>query len=182
MVEFALVVPIFLLLIIAIIEFAFAFSTLNSINFAARDLAQFAAEAGDQPGGDCSALNLLEGEVGAATNPAGITSVFIYWSDGDGNVLGGATNQYDRTGSMTCTDVNGVSLTLPYTMVSATYPEAQRCPVLLGCPSIGHPVLDTVGVRVTYSYAWRTALADMLAFTGPPTFTSTQQVRMEPVL
>lgn len=186
LVEFALVFPIFLIVIIAFIEFAFAFSTLNSLNFVARDIAQYAAEAGNQQGSDCSTLTLLEKELSASTSPSGLTGVLIYWSDGNGNIVNANADQYSRTGSMTCTDVNGVSQTLPYTVVSATYTATSRCTVLLGCPSppaaVNHPTLDTIGVRLTYVYSWKTPLASLLTFTSAPTFTSTQQVRMEPVL
>lgn len=186
LVEFALVLPIFMLVIIAFIEFAFAFSTLNTINFVARDVAQYVAEAGDQQGSDCSTLNLLENELASSTRASGLTTVLIYWSDGNGNVVNSAVNRYTRTGSMTCTDVNGVSLTLPYTAVSTTYVDTTRCNVLLGCPSppaaVNHPALDIIGVQLTYTYTWKTPLATLLTFTSTPTFTSTQQVRMEPVL
>lgn len=186
LVEFALVLPIFILVIIAFIEFAFAFSTLNTLNFVARDIAQYAAEAGDAQGADCSTLNLLENELSASSSPTGLSTVLIYWSDGNGAVVGGAVNQYSRTGSLTCTDVNGVSLTLPYTAVSTTYVDTTRCTVLLGCPSppaaVNHPTLDTIGVKLTYTYNWKTPLATLLTFTSAPVFTSTQQVRMEPVL
>lgn len=186
MVEFALVLPIFLIVIIAIIEFAFAFSTLNSINFAARDLGLVVAEGGNQAGSDCSALALLEREFGSSSNPTGIVSVLVYWSDGNGNIVNNAKNLYNRTGSLTCTDLDGVSFTLPYTAVSPTYVETGRCSVLNGCPSppaaVNHPTLDTIGVRITYSYSWRTPLAALLGFMGPPTFTATQQMRMEPIL
>ena len=48
MVEFMLVLPIFLIVILAFVEFGFAFSTLNSLNFTTRDLALYASEAGNQ--------------------------------------------------------------------------------------------------------------------------------------
>ena len=186
LVEFALVLPIFMLVIIAFIEFAFAFSTLNTLNFVARDVAQYIAEAGNQQGSDCSTLNLLENELAASTRVSGLTTVQIYWSDGNGDVVNNAVNRYSRTGSMTCTDVNGVSLTLPYTVVSATYTDTTRCNVLLGCPAppatVNHPSLDIIGVQLTYTYTWKTPLATLLTFTSTPTFTSTQQVRMEPIL
>lgn len=186
MVEFALVLPIFLISIIAIIEFAFAFSTLNSLNFAARDLALVVAEGGNQAGSDCSALTLLEREFGASSNPSGITSVRIYWSDGNGNVVNNATNLYNRSGSMVCTDLSGASQTLPYTPASITYLETERCSVLNGCPSppaaIDHPTLDTIGVQITYAYSWRTPMGSLIGPIVSPTFTATQQMRMEPIL
>ena len=56
MVEFALVFPIFILLIVGLIEFAFAFNALLSVNFASRDAALLAAEAGEDSGSDCVVL------------------------------------------------------------------------------------------------------------------------------
>lgn len=186
MVEFVLVLPIFLIVILAFVEFAFAFSTLNSLNFTSRDLALYASEAGNQGGTDCSLLALLEREVGAPSKRSGIASVHIYWSDGNGNVVNSAVNQYNRTGSLTCTDISGAVRTLPYSAVTATYAEATRCTVLKGCPAVpggfNHPALDTIGVRITYTYDWRTPLAGLLGFAGPPTFVATQQMRIEPVL
>lgn len=186
MVEFALVFPIFLIVVISMIEYAFAFSTMNSLNFVARDVSLVASEGGNQAGSDCSALALLEREFGASSNTSGISSVQIFWSDANGSMLNGAVDQYNHTGSMTCADLSGASHTMPYTAVSATYPESSRCQVLNGCPSppaaVNHPALDTIGVRITYSYAWRTPLAVLLGFLGPITLTSTQQMRIEPVL
>lgn len=186
MVEFAFVLPIFLVVIIAFVEFGFAFSTLNSLNFTSRDLALYASEAGNQDGSDCSMLAILERQIGAAAKRSGIASVRIYWSDGAGNVVNGAVNHYDRVGSLVCTDITGLSRTLPYTAVTANYPEATRCPVLRGCPAVpggfNHPVLDTIGIQLTYRYDWRTPLAHLLSFNGPATFIATQQIRIEPVL
>lgn len=186
MVEFALILPLFLVVVIAFVEFAFAFSTLNSLNFVARDMALIASEGGNQAGTDCSALVALETELGASSNTYGVQSVYIYWSDGNGAVFNSAVNQYNRTGTMSCSDLDGTSHTLPYTAVSTGYQPTTRCSVLNGCPSppaaVNHPTLDTIGVRITYRYAWKTPLSSMLGFVGPPLFTATQQMRLEPVL
>lgn len=186
MVEFALVLPIFLIVLLAFVEFGIAFSTLNSLNAMSRDLALYASEAGNQGGSDCTVLLILEDEFSRTSNPDGIANVQIYWSDKNGNVVNAAMNQYDRTGTMNCTDIHGAVQTLPYTAASATYPEASRCPVIKGCPSppaaFDHQGLDTIGVRLTYIYDWRTPLGDLLGFVGPPTFHATQEMRIEPVL
>jgi hypothetical protein len=180
-VEFGLVLPLFLLVLIAFIEFAFAFSTLNSLNFVARDVALVTAEGGNRLGTDCTALVVLEREFGATSDRAGIARVEIYWSDQNGNVLGSQVNRYNRIGSMTCSDLDGLSRSLPYTAAGATYAEAIRCNVLAGCGG-SHTVLDTIGVKLTYQYSWKTPLSVILGFLGPATFTTTQQMRMEPVL
>jgi hypothetical protein len=180
-VEFGLVLPLFLLIIIASIEFAFAFSTLNSLNFVTRDLARISAEGGNRNGTDCTALANLERLFGASSDRDGIAFVDVYWSDERGNVLSGQLSRYNRTGSMTCTDLSGNVWTLPYTAGASTYPEAIRCNVLIGCGGL-HTRLDTIGIKVTYRYSWKTPLSVMLGFLGPATFEATQQMRMEPVL
>lgn len=181
MVEFMLVLPLFLLTIVAFIEFAFAFSTANALNYVARNVALVVAEGGSRSGTDCTALMVLERDFGDTSNRTGIASVDVYFSDENGNVIGGEVNRYNRAGSLTCTDLDRTGLTLPYTAASTTYAESVRCSVLAGCGGT-HSRLDTVGVRITYQYSWKTPLSALLGFLGPPTFTATQQMRMEPVL
>ena len=181
MVEFALILPMFLLVVIAFIEFAFAFSTLNAINYVARNVALIVAEGGSRSGTDCSALGVLEREFGATSNRAGIVSVEVYFSDQNGRVIGGEVNRYDRNGTLTCTDLDLDSQVVPYTVGSTTYAETSRCSVLAGCGGT-HPALDTVGVKITYQYNWTTPLSALLGLAGNPTWTATQQMRMEPVL
>lgn len=184
-VEFILVLPLFLFLLIAIIEFAFVFSTLNALSFAVRDIAQVGVEGGNRTGTDCSMLNDLEGALGASSSPSGISKVEIFWSDQNGNILNSAINVYLRTGSTTCTKLDGVTLTLPYTLQSgASYLETARCSVLAGCTGVSpsHPSVDTLGVRITYSYSWKTPLSAMLQMAPTLTFHADQQMRVEPVL
>ncbi len=183
-VEFMLVLPIFLFVLIAIIEFAFAFSTLNALSFAARDVARVGVEGGDRLGTDCSMLEGLERSFGASSDRSGISRVEFYWSDDKGNVKNSAVNVYTRTGNMTCTTVKGDTVTLPYTLVSATYPEASRCTVVAGCLAMSppHTSVDTLGVQITYAYRWKTPLSVFLQMSPTITLQSAQQMRIEPVL
>ena len=77
---------------------------------------------------------------------------------------------------------------------SLLYPEADRCNVILGtgCAS-GHTGLDTIGVKVTYQYAWHTPLRCLVGLLGKGnggcysntagwTLVSSNAMRMEPVL
>lgn len=181
MVEFMLVLPMFLLTIVAFIEFAFAFSTTNALNYVARNVALVVAEGGSRTGTDCTALTILERDFGETSNRAGIASVEVYFSDENGNVINGELNRYDRAGTLSCTDLDRTGQTLPYTAATTAYAESARCSVLAGCGGT-HPRLDTVGVRITYQYGWKTPLSGLLGFLGSPTFVATQQMRMEPVL
>ncbi len=95
-VEFALVFPIFILLIIGLIEFAFAFNALLSVNFASRDAALLAAESGANTGSDCVILNSIDADVQLPASRIRISQVRIYWADDQGAEL--AANVYSRTG------------------------------------------------------------------------------------
>ncbi len=187
LVEFALVVPLFLVVMLAIVEFAFVFNAVLATNFASRTAALAAAEAGNDTGADCVILRGVEREVGAPADKSRITAVRIYRSDTNGKQMGSAVNVYTRTGSTTCDLIDGTTVTVPY-KISGTpgYPASDRCNVLLGCPagpSGSHPGLDTIGVDVQYSHQWRTPLNNFLPGSGSGyIFDRSNAMRMEPVL
>lgn len=199
LVEFSLVIPIFLVLLMAVIEFAFLMNGQLSINYATRDAALVAAEAGNAVGADCVILQKIEQDVTAPANPANITQAQIFWTNANGQPLdtsgnvttfGSATqaaDTYARTGSTTCTFADGTTLTVPYTLQgTATYPYSARCNTIQGtsegCPA-GHPGLDTIGVQVTYSDTWRTPLHNLIGLSGNGwTLVQSNEMRLEPVL
>jgi Flp pilus assembly protein TadG len=184
-VEFALVVPLFVLLLVGIIEFAFALNAVLAVNFATREAALIAAEAGNGDGSDCVILQRIEDSVGAPADHAKISSVWIFKSDRNGTVL--AKNNYVRSSSTSCT-VSGVPMTVPYSLSGGeNYEDTKRCNVLAGCPA-NAPLpatiaVDQIGVQVTYVYTWRTPLAGLLGLTGPGyTIIKSNSMRMEPIL
>ena len=63
-------------------------------------------------------------------------------------------------GSTNCTHPDGTVAAVPYTLVSAGYPEDQRCTVLGGCPTLTPPrsTVDNIGVTVRYRHDWVTPL------------------------
>jgi Flp pilus assembly protein TadG len=197
LVEFALIFPTFLILLMGLIEFAFLMNGQLSINYATRDAALVAAEAGNGVGADCVILKKVDDDVSAPAIRANITQVQIYWTnsagqllDTSGNVTSGvgqAVDTYDRTGSTTCTFADGSTLTVPYSVVgTATYKDSVRCNdiggTVEGCQA-GHPGLDTIAVSVTYHDSWRTPLHGLLGLLGNGwTLTQSNAMRMEPVL
>jgi Flp pilus assembly protein TadG len=192
LVEFALVFPLFLVLFIGIVEFAFLFNASLSTTFATRDASLVAAEAGNASGADCVILQMIEQDISAPADDTLIAQVDIYWWDpstGAAMVNGGATrvDTYTRTSSTNCT-VNGATVTVPY-LKSGTlaYKSSDRCNILSGCGvdslGVNHAYPDTVGVKVTYAYPWHTPLKTLLGFTGGGwTLTPSNSMRMEPVL
>lgn len=194
LVEFALVFPLFILLVMSVVEFAFAFNANLAIAFASRDAALVAAEAGDALGSDCAIVKAVIKDVGAPADANQITSVEIYWSDQNGNYKGGDSsrkNVWNHSGTnTTCNYPDGSSITIPFQQATNGYPEASRCNIVAGCGGSHTPSVDTIGVRVSYAYTWKTPMRTLvgLAGNGPIwsgtgwNFARSNAMRMEPVL
>ncbi len=191
--EFALVWPIFVVLLMAMVEFGFAFHSLLTINYASRNAALLGAEAGDAAGADCIILDSVEQDVTPPLDPVRIQSVEIFRSDQNGAQIGTSVNTWTRTGTTTCTLLGGTTLTVPYSRTTNGYPEGSpptggRCNILAGCPG-GHNGLDTIGVRISYDHAWVTPMAGAASLLGGAgatttgwTFFQSNMMRMEPIL
>ncbi len=183
LVEFALVFPIFVTLVMGLIEFSFVFNAMLSVNYAARDAALAAAEAGDTLGADCVILTSIESAIGSPTSDDRIQLVEIYETTPNGTMSGTPTS-YTRTGATSCTFIDGTTSNVPYTRVQNGYPEGARCNILAGCdPLVVNGTVDNVGVRVTYTHRWVTPLQNFIG--GGPgglTFDRASIMRMEPVL
>jgi hypothetical protein len=177
LVEFALVLPVLMLLIVGLVEFALAFNSRDSVFFASRDASMLAAEGGNIAGTDCVVLDRIERDIVSPARPVRVQTVKIFWSDKNGVELGGAENLYTRTLSTTCTYGNGTSLTVPYTLTTSLYPESIRCDVLAGCGG-GHNSPDNIGVTITYQHTWMTSIAKISV--NSMTFNITSATRVEP--
>src|SRR4030088_1159694 len=177
LVEFALILPVLLLLLVGMMEFALAFNSRDSVFFAARDASMLAAEGGNIDGTDCVVLDRIERDIVSPARPVRVQTVKIFWSDKNGLELSGLENLYTRSGSMTCNYGNGTSLTVPYSLTTGTYPESLRCDVLAGCGG-GHNSPDNIGVTITYQHNWVTSVAKISA--GTMTFNITSATRVEP--
>ena len=193
LVEFALVFPMFVLLLMSVVEFSFAFNANLSLAFASRDAALIAAEAGNGIGGDCVIIQAVTRDVGAPADANAITSIEIFWSDQNGgykNADNTLKNVWNHSSSTTCNYPDGTSLTVPYTRATNGYPEASRCNLVSGCGGSHIPSVDTVGIRVAYTYTWKTPLKSLIAMFGSGTTWSgtgwnlarSNAMRMEPVL
>jgi len=178
LVEFALVFPIFMTLVVAIAEFSFLLTIKIGVTDATQDAVQLASQLGNTPDADCTVLQLIEKDMGTPINKTNIQSVAIFWTNLSGQNLGADT--YIRSGTITC--ANGVIV--PYSMSgSAGYPVANRCNIVsgIGCAS-GHGGVDWIGVTITYKYTWVTPLPYLVGLgTTAPTFVQTSASRLEPI-
>ena len=183
LVEFTLVFPFFLILLFSVIEFAFALNALLSIDFATREAALAAAEAGSQQNADCSILRAVERSVEPPADDRRLTQVRIFKSTVNGLPVSPPRDMvYVRDGgSLDCPLPNGTAATLPYSLVSGTYTSDTRCNTLAGC-GFGSPTVDTIGVEATYDYRWHTPLPSLWPQSGDGyVMTNGNAMRMEPV-
>ncbi|MGH2512853.1 MAG: TadE/TadG family type IV pilus assembly protein [Candidatus Limnocylindrales bacterium] len=186
LVEFAFVFPLFMVLLVAVIEYGFLMNASLAASFATRDASLVAAEAGNASGADCAILKKIEQDITGPSDAANITNVQIYWADSaTGAIKGSYVNTYTRSTSQTIAcSISGSTFTLPYSAPTIGYPESSRCNVISGASCVaGHTGLDTIGVQVTYNYQWHTPLKSLLGFAGPGwTIVRANAMEMEPVL
>jgi Flp pilus assembly protein TadG len=178
-VEFAMLLPVLLLLLVGLIEFSFVWNSRNTVLFASRDGSMLAAEGGSLDGTDCVVLQRIEGDVVSPAKAVRVQDITIYWSDRNGDQIGSNQNIYTRSGSTSCTYPDGTTITVPYTLTTAGYVESSRCSVLAGCGG-SHTTVDTIGVRVTYQHFWLTSFARLTG--SGVTFTEASITRAEPQL
>ncbi|MCY7418230.1 MAG: pilus assembly protein, partial [Chloroflexi bacterium] len=127
--EFALIAPVLLLVVVGIIEFALAFNATLGVNRASQDAALVASQAGNLPGADCVILTSIEDDVAPPSDRREITGVEIQRTNPSG-VTVYARNSYVRSGVTVCTLADGTNVSVPYTAIQTGYPTIQRCNVL----------------------------------------------------
>jgi Flp pilus assembly protein TadG len=190
LVEFALLLPVFMATVMGLIEYGAAFNAMLSINRASENAAHMAAIAGNNIAADCIALQEIEESVGPPNSRDRILEVDIQRTALAGNTVYASTI-FRRGGSTTCTLPDGTTMTVPYVRVLDDYPVAQRCNILSGCPTMTPPrtMVDNIGVNIKYHYGWVTPLGQLLPFVGGDsgshsgwTFSKRNIFRMEPYL
>lgn len=169
MVEFALLIPLFVILLMGLVEFGFAFNALLNTNYASRGAGLLAAQAGNASAADCIILNEIEQKMGAPSERRQVSRVEIQRTNPSGSTTY-ATSAYQRSGSTSCTLNDGTTMSVPYSAVSSGYPPSQRCTVLppAGCTTMtpARSTVDTIAVQVSYAYRWHTPLRAVLPLVG----------------
>ena len=197
LVEFALVFPIFLVLLLATIEFAFAFNAVLSANYATRDASLIGAEAGSNNGADCVIIAKILDDMTPPVDASKISQIIIYRANASGGPVSGSYTAsgnvwIHNTASRTDCSLYGASATLPFELTTTNYPEGLpnlttgtggRCDYINGCPSNSLRTRDTIGVQVSYTYTWHTPLANFVPLpAGSFTVVRANEMRMEPIL
>jgi hypothetical protein len=202
LVEFALTFPIFLVMLLAIIEFAFVFHAVLSANYATRDASLIAAEAGSSGGADCVIIAKVLEDMRPPVDSANVSQIIIYrakpsgapWNgsySGSGNVWAHSGTAANPSGTTDCSAYGG-SAAVPFSRITNNYPEGLpnlqtgvggRCDFLNGCNSNAVRPRDAVGVQITYDYTWHTPLRNFINTGGSGyTIVRANEMRMEPIL
>ncbi len=155
-VEFVLILPMFLIILMGMLEFGIAFDHRNAMVYAVREGARVGASLGNggsQPSGVDPAI--LAAVQRGLTDPIlieNISSIEIYQADTSGRPISGKINKYDRDGVL---------------IGSAGWPVTSRVPGLTG---------DSIGVRVVYDFRPQTPLGTLLGLfvSGNPPYSTIQ--------
>jgi hypothetical protein len=182
--EFAIVIPLFMTLILGVLEGGVAMAVNIGINRAAQSAAHMASMAGNIDGADCLVLDEVEKSALPPTHKDRIQSVVVQLTDLSGDYVL-ASNTWNRSGATTCVVADDLTLVVPYGKISESYPDTQRCNVLSGCPTMTpvRSTVDNIGVIVTYHHDWITPLGSAIPFPGSEagwTFSQRNIFRMEP--
>jgi hypothetical protein len=145
-VEFALILPLFLILLMGMLEFGIVFDHRNAMAYAVREGARVGASLGNggsQPSGVDPAI--LAAVQRGLTDPIlieNVTSIEIFKADTSGEPIAGKIDKFDRTGTLIGT---------------AGWPATSRVAGLNG---------DSIGVRVVYDFRPQTPLGNLLGLFG----------------
>ncbi|HYN48434.1 MAG TPA: TadE family protein [Candidatus Nanopelagicales bacterium] len=153
-VEFALILPLFLILLMGMLEFGIVFDHRNAMAYAVREGARVGASLGNG-GSQPSAVNpaILAAVQRGLTDPIlveNITSIEVFQADTWGQPVAGKIDAFDRDGNP---------------IGAAGWPATSRVPGLNG---------DSIGVRVVYDFRPQTPLGNLLGLfiNGNPPYTT----------
>jgi hypothetical protein len=183
MVEFALVIPVFMALIVGISELSFLLTIKTEISFASQNATQLAAELGNTADADCMILQGIDQDTGAPAAKANLKAVNIFWTDFTGTSK--AADVWTKPGLYHCAVLNTDIL---WSKGAQGYPTSDRCNILSGVTcTTGHGGaanggVDWIGVTINYQYKWITPLPGLTGLGGAaPMFSETHISRLEPV-
>lgn len=195
LVEFTLVIPVLMILLMAVLEMALALNASMAVNRASQKGAHVAATAGNLSAADCLIIEAIDESLGAPNEASRVTEVLIERSASTGDAVY-ARQDYLPGGTTECTFADGTTMEVPYHLGSGDYPPSDRCVALQGCPTLGadRQTVDNIGITVRYRHDWVTPLNGALdvivpgitpsegSGSGGWSFEQRNIFRMEPVL
>jgi Flp pilus assembly protein TadG len=166
LVEFALALPILILVLISIFEIGAAFRNYLTISYLAREGARMSAFLGTDIDADCTMVTSLATQM-MPSDFARLNRIEIFRADAAGNQVVSDTNTFTFTG----TDSTNCG---HWTQV-ITWPSTSRQTEVN--TTTGTPPLDVIGVRIVTNQSWMTGFPP---YSGNYTVDENTIVRMEP--
>lgn len=155
--EFALVVPVLLMLIMGVLDGALLMFSVGTARYAAAEGSRVAATLGNVASTDTQVVATIRDKV-SGTQLFSVQEVDIYKVNQDGN------------GNLTQDPTNINKYALDGTPLNSTpWPPSTR--------NVGNGTSDFIGVTVNYTYTWK---AGFFAPIGPLRTTAVSYVRIEP--
>lgn len=185
LVEFAVALPIFMVLLLGMLEFGFVFTHHLGLEYATREGARMgAALASGSTQVPCNqvdnniiaALQRVVTSPGSQVNPARINSIQIYDADSAGLPIGGAVNTWVPGSDGTAVDGS----TLIWKVSSVGWNACTSGNRKNGSGYIGGatPNTDSIGVSVNYTYVFVTPLGGLLSMFGSGQLTLSDRTTM----
>ena len=156
--EFALVVPVLVVLIMGVLDGALLMFSVGTARYASAEGSRIGSQLGNAAGTDTQVLAVIRNTVsGTQLFSVGEIDIYRLNQDGSGNLSQdiGHVNRYNLDGS-------AISSPLPW-------PAAMR--------NVGNGTSDFLGITINYSYTWK---AGFFAPLGPVRTTAVSYVRLEP--
>jgi Flp pilus assembly protein TadG len=157
MTEFALVVPVLLILIMGVLDGALLMFSVGTARYAAAEGSRVAATLGNVSNTDSQVVTTIRQTVGS-TQLFTVEEIDIYKLNQDGN--GNLTQDVAKTNKYA---LNGAPLN------GTPWPASSR--------NVGNGTSDFIGITVNYTYTWK---AGFFAPLGPLRTTAVSYVRIEP--
>lgn len=164
--EFAIVLPVLMLIVIGIAEFGLGFRDMATVNSATREGARVASAVGDDSSADCVAIEAAAAAL-IGVDIDNVQQVWIFKAGADGTPITGKRQVFrpaiaaDVAATLVCS--------AGWVQLENGYPPATR--------SIVSSNLDLLGVRVIFEHEWATQFPP---FTGVETWTADTIMRLEP--
>jgi hypothetical protein len=176
LVEFSLVILIFITLVSSIIEFGFAFGVKLRVEFASRDAVAVASQSAAAPeSADEAIIAMVFHDAAAPADLQRIESVQIFWATSSGAPKDGAIEEYKLGGSL-YRKYGG------WTRTRDSYPGSARCAFIGGNGCLtGHTSPDSIGVTIVYKHNWITGFASLFPVGEGLTYSETALTTMEPI-
>ena len=156
--EFALVVPVLLMLVMGVLDAALLMFSVGTARYAASEGSRLASQLGNAATTDSQVVALIRNNV-TSTRLFDVSEIDIYKLDQDGN--GNLTpdpTYYNRYA------LDGTPMISP-----EPWPAAAR--------NVGNGTSDFIGITINFSYSWK---AGFFAPLGPIRTTAVSYVRLEP--